>query len=750
MTKRIKLRTLLVGGVITLLFVFLVGRIYWVQVVKADFWTEKAKEVWSRSETLVPVRGTITDRNGNVLAMDVAAYTVAVNPKIIHQLKLEDVIVNKLNTVLGKSKSSLRDIIEAKQKNGEYYEQREVRQEGWKIDKDVADRIVRFRDQLIEQTKEKDVGIYLIDQKKRFYPKGALASHVIGYEDKEGNAVMGLEAALDGQLRGTEGSIKYERDGNGVIIDNGTVDMKPAVDGKNVTLTIDDDIQHYIEDAIKEAYDKYQPVSITAIAADPDTMDILGMANLPNFNPNTYWNFPQANFYDHAIKSLYEPGSTFKIVTLAGAVQEGLFNPNTLYKSGSIKVPGGTIHDIHQNWGTITFLEGLKRSSNVEFVKLGYEGLKPDKLMSYINDFGFGKKTGIELAGEKAGSVNPEYPVEYATAAFGQGLVQVTPIQQVAAVAAVANGGKLLEPHLVKEIDDPVTKKKTVFPTKVVRQVVTEKTANQVDEYLEQVVSDQKIGSGRNAYIEGYRVAGKTGTAQKVINGKYADDKYVLSFIGFAPVGNPKVVLYIVMDQPNDRLASGGSAVAPIFKQIMQQSLKHLGVQPTIEKGEAANSPAEEQTVSVPDVTEKPLAQAKQTLDAKKLGYTVVGTGASVLKQIPKAGAAVGPDQKIFLLTQEQSKLTTPNMSGMPLRDAMQMCSNLGIPCVANGEGFVKSQSQAKLNGKPVLLLNLTPPDEDMLRQTESGAGSDGGTDGSGGTDGDGQAGGDGQTNAGG
>ncbi|NBD22803.1 penicillin-binding transpeptidase domain-containing protein [Paenibacillus glycinis] len=725
MTKRIKLRTLLVGGVISLLFVFLVGRIYWVQVVKADFWTEKAKEVWSRSEKLVPARGTITDRNGNVLAMDVTAYTVALNPSIIHTLKLSDVIVNKLSSVLGISKEKVRDVAEAKQANGKFYMQRELHDGGWKIDKEVADRIIKFREQLIEQTDEKDVGIYLIDEKKRFYPKGSLASHILGYEDKEGNAKLGLESALDSQLRGTEGSIKYERDGNGVILDNGSVDMTPAVDGKNVKLTIDDNIQNYIEDAIKEAYYKYQPQSITAIAADPQTMEILGMANMPNFNPNSYWTSPQANFYDHSIKSTYEPGSTFKIVTLAGAVQEGIFDPSAMYKSGSIKVPGATIHDVKQNWGTISFLDGLKRSSNVAFVKLGYEGLKSDKLLSYIDNFGFGKKTGIELGGEVAGLVNPVYPSDFATASFGQG-VTVTPIQQVAAVAAVANGGKLLVPHLVKEIDDPVKKTSVVTKPQVVRQVVTEKTANQVDEYLEQVVSDQQIGSGKNAYIQGYRVAGKTGTAQKVINGKYAEDKYVLSFIGFAPVGNPKVVLYIVMDAPNDRLLSGGGAVAPIFKQIMLQSLKHLGVQPIITKDEAADNAATEQTVAVPDVTKLTLTQAKKNLTDKKLAYTVVGNGGTILKQIPKAGTAIGPDQNIFLLTQEQSKLTTPNMKGMSLRDAMQICANLGVKCLASGGGFVKSQTKAKLNGQDVLQLNLAPPDKEMLKPSDADGSSDG------------------------
>ncbi|REE81242.1 penicillin-binding protein 2B [Paenibacillus taihuensis] len=713
--KLIKLRILMIGGIITLLFIFLVGRIYWVQVVKADFWIGKAKEVWSKSDTLIPQRGMITDRSGSVLAMDVTAYTVAVNPQVIHDLKVEEVIVNKLSSVLGISKSYVRSVVEAKQANGKFYQQRELHNGGWKIDKAVADRIFSFREDLSKQTKHKDSGIYLIDEKKRFYPKNTLASHVIGYEDKEGNAVMGLEASLDSQLRGTEGHINYERDGNGVIIDNGNVDFKPSIDGKNVKLTLDMNIQYYIEDALKEAFKKYQPKSITAIAADPQTMEILGMASLPNFNPNTYWTAPQANFYDNAIKSLYEPGSTFKIVTLAGAVENNIFDPNATYKSGSIKVPGDTLHDIHQNWGTITYLEGLKRSSNVAFVKLGYEGLKPDKLMSYINNFGFGKKTGIELPGEASGRVNPHYPVEYATAAFGQGKVQVTPIQQVAAVAAIANGGKLLVPHLVKEIEDPVSKKVVVTKPQLVRQVVTKKTSDQVDEYLEQVVSDQEIGSGKNAYIEGYRVAGKTGTAQKVIPGtnRYADDKYVLSFIGFAPVGNPKVVLYIVMDEPNDRLLSGGSAVAPIFKQIMSQSLSHLGVKPILTNDEREGGSFKELTVTVPDVTNQTLSEAKKKLASKKLIYVDVGAGSKVLRQIPKAGSAVGPNQKIYLLTQEQSKLEVPSMKGLPLRDAMQICSILQLRCTVSGEGFVRSQTNVKLNGTPVLELNLLPPDKD-------------------------------------
>ncbi|BBH21228.1 penicillin-binding protein [Paenibacillus baekrokdamisoli] len=719
MTKRIKLRTLLVGGLITLLFVVLVGRIYWVQVVNADFWSEKAREVWSKSEKLFPVRGTIEDRDGAVLAMDVAAYTVIVKPKVIHKLNLEAVIVSKLHLVLGKPEAEIRSLIEAKNKDGNYFDQREVRKEGYKIDKSVADRLERFKDELEKQTGEKDNGIFLTTDTKRYYPNNNLASHILGYLNRDGKPIMGLEASLNKQLTGEEGEIKYQKDGNGVILENGTVSFKPSHDGDNIKLTIDMEIQHYLEEAIKEAYVKYQPKSITAIAADPQTMEILGMANLPDFNPNEYWKAAPVDFYDHSIKSLYEPGSTFKIVTLAGAVQEGLFDPEAKYQSGVIKIAGSPIHDHNRaGWGTITYLEGLKRSSNVAFVKLGYEMLKADRLMDYIKKFGFSQKTGIELNGELAGVVNPTYATEVATAAFGQGKVLVTPIQQVAAVAAVANGGKLLVPHLVKEIEDPVTKKVTVTKPVVVRQVISEKSAKQVDEYLEQVVSDQKIGTGKNAYIEGYRVAGKTGTAQKVVKGKgYSSDKYVVSFIGFAPVGNPKIVVYVVVDEPNDKFAGGGTVAAPVFKQIVLQSLRHMGVSPVVTTVSEAQPKG--QTVTVPDLADQSLNQAQAQLKSRALAYEVVGKGSKVLQQIPKAGTAVAPAQRVYLLTEERSKLPIPNMKGLSLRDALEICSILQMRCYTVGEGFVSSQILAKQNGENVLKLMLAPPDAE-LQTTET------------------------------
>ncbi|WP_217596146.1 penicillin-binding transpeptidase domain-containing protein [Cohnella sp. GbtcB17] len=726
MTKRIKLRTLLAGGVITLLFVALWGRIYWVQVAHAEFWAEKARETWVTTKKLVQDRGTITDRSGIVLASDAAAYTLALSPKVIQQLnaahpewKLIDQIASKVHNIIGKQEADLRKIMEAKTEKGEYYVQREVQPEGWKMDKEVADRLTAFRDQLRELTGKKDVGIYLIEDKKRYYPNNSLASQILGYVSKEGDAKMGLERTLDDQLKGEEGSITYRKDGKRTQLADGEIEAKQAVDGKNVSLTIDRDIQYYMEQAMKAAYEEYRPLSMTAIAADPKTMDILGMVSLPDFNPNNYWDYAKnlSSFKNNAVQSIYEPGSTFKIVTLAAAVQEGLFNPNDKYMSGSVAIPKSKpVNDIKRGgWGEITYLEGLKRSSNVAFVKLGYEKLGKDKFKQYIDNFGFGQKTGIELAGEIAGTTQLTWERDYAAATFGQA-VSVTPIQQVAAVAAVANGGKLMTPHIIKSISDPNTGEKVVTEPKVIRQVISEQTSKKVGEYLEQVVSDREIGTGRNAYIDGYRIAGKTGTAQKVqASGGYAEDKFVVSFIGYAPVEDPKVVLYVLVDEPDDKTLGGGSVAAPIFKEIMQKSLLHLGVLPDVKKDaddkkkddpEATPAPV---TAKVTDVTNQTVTQAKSKLGNSSFEAIVLGKGDKVVSQLPKAGTVLPTSQHVYLMT-EKTLGSVPSLKGLSLRDALDMCSLLGASCTASGQGYVSGQQATRTENKLSIALTLSPP----------------------------------------
>ncbi|WP_025698684.1 peptidoglycan D,D-transpeptidase FtsI family protein, partial [Paenibacillus forsythiae] len=435
MIKRIKLRSLFIGGCITLFFLVLVGRVFWIQVLQGESWQKRAADTWAHTSIIKALRGQITDRNGSVLAGDVPAYTVVVEPKVIHEQGIRDEVIQGLHEILNKKVSELEELIDEKDKDGNYFKNREVRNEGWKVDQEVADKIEALKEKLEEEHKIRETGIGLVKDQKRYYPKDSLAAHILGYTNRDGNAVAGLEYFYDKLLKGTNGKLNYQSDAKGVKLPDAPESYKPVVNGDNLKLTIDSTIQYYIQDAMKEAYAQYQPKSMTVIAADPNTMEILGMANLPTFNPNEYWATDnQADFYNHAIKSIYEPGSTFKIVTLAGTVQEKLFDPNATFQSGYIMIGKRRINDMHGGWGRITYLDGVKHSSNVGFVKLGYEMLGKDRLKKYADDFGFGQKTGIDLPGEAKGLVKPYYEVDFATLAYGHGKVQVTPIQQLAAV----------------------------------------------------------------------------------------------------------------------------------------------------------------------------------------------------------------------------------------------------------------------------------------------------------------------------
>jgi len=716
MSRKIKIRSFLIGGLFTLFFVIVGIRLYYVQVVQAHDLTEKAVRVWSADSVLPSTRGAIYDRNGNVLAWNAPSYTVAVNPGLIHQRGLADKVVSGLAPLLGMDHEAgyrkLQQLVTKKREDGSYYVHVEVRNEGWKIDSDVADRIRSW------MSENDIVGVNLLQDNKRYYPNGSLASHVLGYTDKDGNAIMGIEYTLDGILKGKDGKIHYERDRLGYELPKGTALYEPPVNGKSVRLTIDQNIQHYMEAALEEVYNKYEPISVTAIAADPNTLEILGMANYPNFDPNRYWDIKsQADFYNHAISSIYEPGSTFKIVTLAAAVEEGLFDPDETYMSGRIRVADTYINDHNggRGWGEITYLEGFLRSSNVAFVQLG-QRLGGEKLRYYIEQFGFGVKTGIELSSEARGDVrfNLNYPTEVATATFGQGRVTVTGIQQVAAISAIANGGKLLKPHLVKEIIDSDTGETVEeFGPQFIRQVVSERTAHEVAGYLEQVVSNQSYGTGRRAYIEGYRIAAKTGTAEKVVDGKYADDRYVLSFGGFAPVDDPKIALIVIVDDPKiESYTQGSEVVAPVFREIMEKSLRYLGVE--TERSEVTVNSVQIQsklpTLTVPNLVTMDPLRAGEVLAAKGFGYVILGNGHKVIDQFPASGTRVGSRQQVILLTQDKSRALLPDMSGWSLRDAMELATYLDIKVRVSGEGYVVRQYWQGNGEEQLLHLELQPP----------------------------------------
>ncbi|WP_047911218.1 penicillin-binding transpeptidase domain-containing protein [Paenibacillus sp. TCA20] len=722
MNKRIKLRTLLIGGIITLFFLVLMGRVFWIQVVNAGVWQDYAAQLIENSKTIPAKRGTITDRNDNVLATDAPAYTVAVNPELIHEKEIEDVVVEGLHELLGKDEAGLREDITATRENGSLRPHREVRSEGYKIDQELRDKVEEFRDELDKEYGAKNA-IVLMDESKRFYPRDNLASHVLGYLNKEGDPVYGLELYYDEELKGTDGKLLYQKDGIGLELTNSDSAYTAPQNGKKLKLTIDDTIQYYIEEAMKEAYDKYDPISMTVIAADPNTMEILGMANLPNYNPNSYWETPD-NYYNHAIQSIYEPGSTFKIVTLAAAVEEKLFNPNATFESGSIQVGGRNISDISRNWGTISYLEGVKRSSNVAFVNLGYKMLGGEKLRDYIDKFGFGVKTGIDLPTESASPIRElVYAADIAAASYGHGLVQVTPIQQVAAVSAIANGGKLLEPHLVKEISDPNNGEAESIQPKEIRQVISPETARTVGSYLEQVVADQDHGSGRYAYIDGYRVAGKTGTAIKYINGEYDHTKSVVSFIGYAPVDDPKIAMLVMIDEPNDPNLGGGSGAAPIFKEIMSKSLTYLGVpKEAVTSEDGAESTQQLVRKKAPDLVGKSGKDARAQLLEEGIAYETLGKGSKVIQQYPKAGAELTAGQRIYLLTEQSDTMEIPDLTGESLRDALEVLTLLKVGVRVEGEGYVTKQKVEVTGENRTAVLTLQTAKDAVTGESTEGS----------------------------
>ncbi|MEK8129716.1 penicillin-binding transpeptidase domain-containing protein [Paenibacillus filicis] len=739
MTKKVKLRSLLIGGAFTLLFAVVVVRLYFVQVVQGEWLLAQAKTKWELDEKIPPIRGSIMDRNGKLLAEDAPAYTIVLYPQTIQNQGLELDIVKGLAPILAPEndpgavsamEAFIRSRLNKTREDGKtLLGETMLGNDGWKIDAVVGDRVKALREELKLKLKTQqdalkltpnqrniDTGIVLLPEQKRFYPAEKLASHLIGYMNKENKPIMGLEQTLNDYLKGEPGALYYEKAPRGVGLPDPKNRYTPAVNGNNIKLTIDKNIQFYMESAIDKMYDKFKPKSMTAIAVDPHTMEILGMANAPSFNPNRYWDTKDPrDFMNHAIASQYEPGSTFKIVTLAGAVEEGLFNPEEPFQSGSVRVADRTLHDHNiSGWGRISFLEGLKRSSNVAFVKLGLEKLGNERLRQYIDKFGFGSRTGIDIPGEVKGIVNMKYAPEYATATYGQGLT-ATLLQQTSAYAAVANGGKLMRPYVVKEIMDPETGE-TVKKTEpeVIRQVISEKTSKQVGEYLEQVVADQAIGTGRQAYIDGYRIAGKTGTANKVLPGekRYAEGKWVISFIGYAPLENPRILVAIVADEPDlgGDYHRGGEVAAPAFREIVSQTLRYLGIAPSVVA--PPKTPAVVEKTKMPDLTGLSLDQAKGQMN--KLGITVepLGKGSAVLGQNPAADTEIGTSQRIYVLMDKAADVAVPNLIGKSFRDALEVCSLLAMTCQSTGEGYVADQSLSGEGESRNLTLTLRPYSE--------------------------------------
>ena len=611
--------------------VIIVMRVFYIQVFEYDRLSSLAESLWSRKLPIGADRGEIYDRNGNVLATNLTTTSLVLIP---NQISNKEEVARSLSDILG---SDYEDMLAHVSKKTSI---ERVHPEGRQLSYDIASQI---------EALEYD-GVYLVKESKRYYPYGDTLSHVLGYVGIDNQGLSGLELTYDEYLTGENGSINYFSDGKGNRLELSEVYEEPQ-NGMNLQLTIDLDIQLAAERELDNIMSKYTPEHALILAMDPDTGEVLAMASRPNFDSNNYQDYDTETINRNLpIWMTYEPGSTFKIVTLASSIEEKTVNlfEDTFYDSGSVHVEGATIHCWKSGGhGAQTILNVVENSCNPGFVYLGQK-LGKERLMSYIEKFGFGSKTGIDLNGESSGilfSLDQMGPVELATTSFGQG-ISVTPIQQVTAVSAAVNGGTLYEPYLVKEILEPETNAVVKLNEPVSKaEVISEETSELVRFALESVVAN---GSGRNAYIENYRVGGKTGTAQKVQDGHYMDGNYILSFIGFMPADDPEIVVYVAIDHPVGVVQYGGTVAAPVAKAILEAAIPALDIQSSTEGMAKEYNWMDTKYHQIPDVTGKTLEEAQDALKGFSLEYS--GEGTTVLYQTPEPNSYVKEGGMIKLL----------------------------------------------------------------------------------------------------
>lgn len=630
-TKNIHKRIRIILIVIILCFILIIGKVFYIQVISYDKLNSLATSLWSRNLEIGAERGKIITSDNITVADNLTTVSLVFVP---NQIKNKEEVSINISKILGVDRKVIDEHLYKKSSI------ERVHPEGRQLSYEVADAIAKLNYE----------GVYLLKEAKRYYPYDSLLAHSIGYVGIDNQGLSGLELEYDKYLTGESGAIKYYSDAKGQKLNISSVYEQPA-NGMNLYLTVNFDIQESIERELDNAMTKYNADGSWAIAMNPNTGEILGIASKPSFSPSNYQDYSIEEINRNlAIWASYEPGSTFKIITVASSLEEhtvDLLN-DTFYDSGSVNVDGARIKCWKRGGhGAQSFLQVIQNSCNTGFVELGNR-LGKEKLFSYINKFGFGKKTGIDLNGEATGIIFPLSkvgPVELATTAFGQG-VSVTAIQQITAVSAAINGGTLYKPYIVKSIVEPNTNEiiKENHPQKV-RQVISADSSVQVRNALETVVA---YGTGRNAYIDGYRVGGKTGTAQKVKDGIYMSGNYIVSFIGFLPADNPQVVVYVAIDNPKGITQYGGTVAAPIAKNILTDAISALNIEKSKEGLDKIYQWYDVKYYKVENVEGLTVKEATKLLKNFQVEYT--GIGDKVLAQSPAAGTSLPQNSTIRLL----------------------------------------------------------------------------------------------------
>ncbi|MFC1883765.1 penicillin-binding protein [Thermodesulfobacteriota bacterium] len=626
---------------------FALARAYQLQVLEKDKLVSIAKNNYRWIVNIPPRRGAIYDREGNELALSIEVKSVYAHP---YKLRDKKKCARLISTILEKDYKAV--LVKLKKPKPFVWIER-------RIDPRKA---LKVMDLGLE-------GIGIVSETRRYYPAKQIAAHVIGFSGIDQQGLEGLELEYDKQLKGPGRKLVQMRDAMARPFFTKGIES-PGSGPHHITLTIDKDIQYKAEQELKSAVASANAEGGHCVVVDPGTGEILAMAVFPDFNPNSFTRYEPFHWRNRCITDCYEPGSTIKAFLLAASLQAGAVTPETKFdcEQGKLRIGRHVIHDVKKQ-GILTVSEIIRRSSNIGAVKIGMK-LKYEKFYEYLERLGFGMKTGIDLPGERSGlirSVDEATTIDQANLFFGQGM-STTSLQMAMAISAIANGGKLMRPFVVKSVVDDSGREVIKNSPKMERRVISEKTAKEVSRILEGVIAEG--GTGLRASIKGYRAAGKTGTAQKVDSATrgYSTDKYVSGFMGFVPVVHPKLAIVIMIDEPKGN-PYGGVVAAPVFKEVVKWSLNKMGVSPQVRV--AANSTAPEPS----RVKEKP-------------GRV-------------KMGAIQIMDE------------TIPNFKGLGMRKVLKMGKSLGLKVSLKGSGIAYKQEPAAgfpLDKAATLKVDFKPP----------------------------------------
>jgi cell division protein FtsI (penicillin-binding protein 3) len=657
-------RILILGVVLTLWCVAILARLFVLQVVRHGELLDKARRQQQLVVNIVPRRGVIYDRQQRELAISVDVDSLAAWGS---QIKEPQVVAQSLAPILQ---------MDSREIESKLFSTRGFVWIKRKLDKPEADAVRALNLK----------GLEFVKESKRFYPKRELAAQVLGYVGLDNEGLGGVEHYYDSQIKGLPGKFLVQVDARR----HGYARRESGrANGYDAVLTLDENIQYIAQKALDAAMQETQAEAGTAIVMNPHTGEILALANAPSFNPNSYRSFASGTWSDRAVQSIYEPGSTFKVITVAGALEEGLATPDEVIdcQMGAIVLAGHTIHD-HERLGALTVSQVIEKSSDVGAIKLGMR-LGEERFYKYIRAFGFGSPTGVDLPGEARGIARD--PVQWSKISVGAismgQEIGVTPLQILRAVATIANDGLAPRPFVAKAIVDASGNRVMTGVSQQAR-VVSARTAVTMKKILEGVVLQ---GTGRSAKLDGYTAAGKTGTAQKIDpqTGRYFSNKYVASFVGFTPVNNPEIALIVVLDSPAGARHQGGQVAAPVWKEIAEQTLRYLNVPPELplmyvaKKGTSV--PAESVSDFVPNDVIESDATSAAPVQMASTNYSVQPASDPSSTSEPRVES-----EKIFRAA--SNTVAAPSLMGKSLREAAAECQGAGLELVVEGSGFVVSQ----------------------------------------------------------